>query len=40
MALHKTIQPYFMMKNWKIENKIYLHDEKGNGVALVEYHFA
>ena len=39
-SLPKTIQPYFLMKNWKIENKVYLNDEKGNGVALIEYHLA
>lgn len=28
------------MKNWKIENKIYIEDDKGSGIALLEYNFA
>jgi len=39
-SLRAQLRPFFLMKNWHIENKIYLQDEKGNGVALVEYNLA
>ncbi len=28
------------MKNWKIENKICIEDERGSGLALIQYNFA
>jgi hypothetical protein len=34
-SLKKEIRQYFLMKNWKIENKIYIEDEKGSGIALL-----
>jgi hypothetical protein len=39
-SLRSQLKPFFLMKNWRIENKICLQDEKGNGVALVEYNLA
>ena len=39
-ALKKDIRKYFMLKNWKIIDKIYLQDEKGqSGLVMLEYNF-
>lgn len=39
-SLKKEIRPYFLIKNWKIQNKLYLEDERAAGLALLEYNFA
>jgi hypothetical protein len=39
-SLKKDIRKYFMLKNWKIMDKIYLQDEKGqSGLVMLEYNF-
>ena len=39
-ALKKYIRKYFMLKNWKILDKIHFQDEKGqSGLVLLEYNF-
>lgn len=40
VCLRNHLKPFFLMKNWRIDNKVCLQDEKGNGVALVEYNLA
>jgi hypothetical protein len=39
-ALKKELRKYFMLKNWKIQDKVYLQDEKGqSGLVMLEYNF-